>query len=99
MIPKSRQKATHAVAVQHSLPPEQKKGLREKILLILADGKPHRTSELCRLTGHGSASVTARIRDLRKEKYGGHDIPPAKPAPWKPGERKDAIYILVGGLR
>jgi hypothetical protein len=38
------------------------------------DGKWHTLPELSALTGHPEASVSARLRDLRKDKFGGYTV-------------------------
>jgi hypothetical protein len=44
------------------------------VRLAMSDGLPHTLAELSRITGAPSASVSARIRDLRKPKFGGHVV-------------------------
>ena len=41
---------------------------------VLLDEQWHTLSELSRRTGDPEASVSARIRDLRKAKFGGHEV-------------------------
>ena len=42
---------------------------------IMLDGRWHRLAEILAHIGHGSeAGVSARIRDLRKTKFGGHTV-------------------------
>lgn len=43
-----------------------------RVWRILLDGDWHTLAELRRTTGDPEASVSARIRDLRKAKFGGH---------------------------
>jgi hypothetical protein len=39
------------------------------------DGQWHTLDGLCRITGYRSqASLSARLRDLRKDRFGGHDV-------------------------
>jgi biotin operon repressor len=45
-----------------------------RVWLILLDGEWHTLAELSERTGDPEASVSARIRDLRKEKFGGHEV-------------------------
>lgn len=41
---------------------------------VMADGKWHDLEEVSLLTDHPEASVSARLRDLRKPKFGGRII-------------------------
>lgn len=41
---------------------------------VLRDGGWHTLSELSERTGYPEASISARMRDLRKAKFGGHRI-------------------------
>jgi hypothetical protein len=42
---------------------------------VLLDGRWHTIDEICQATGYKSqASVSARLRDFRKERFGGHDV-------------------------
>jgi len=59
---------------------------------LLADGNWHTPQEVCNLIGCSDAAATARIRDLRKPRYGGHVVksrPRAGGGTWeyKIGER------------
>lgn len=45
-----------------------------RVLAILRDGREHTLSELHALTGDPEASVSARIRDLRKPRFGSYLI-------------------------
>ena len=45
-----------------------------RVFTAMRDYDWHTLSELARLTGDPTPSVSARIRDLRKEKFGGHVI-------------------------
>lgn len=40
----------------------------------MRDGRWHTLRGLSRLTGHPEASVSARLRDFRKEKFGHHSV-------------------------
>jgi len=58
---------------------EANEGAREmqsRCLALLQDGKWHALSEFLAVCGmkYGTASLTARIRDLRKTKFGAHNI-------------------------
>lgn len=51
------------------------KGQLEAVRRVLADGSWWRLEDLkARVGANSDASVSARIRDLRKEKFGGYDI-------------------------
>lgn len=41
---------------------------------ILADGEWHTLDDLAARTGEPEASISARIRDLRKARFGGHTV-------------------------
>lgn len=45
-----------------------------RIVRVMQDGEWHTLSEMSDKTGDPEASVSARIRDLRKEKFGGHSV-------------------------
>jgi len=45
-----------------------------RVLAALRDGKEHTLSELHKLTGDPEASISARIRDLRKPRFGSYQI-------------------------
>ena len=41
----------------------------------MMDGRWHTLDELCRTTGYSSqASISARLRDLRKDRFGAHEV-------------------------
>lgn len=44
------------------------------VYTVMLDGKPHTLSELSEQCKGSEASVSARIRDLRKEAYGAHNV-------------------------
>lgn len=44
------------------------------VLAVMQDGKWHSLEELAQLTGFLMTGCSARLRDLRKEKYGSHKI-------------------------
>ena len=48
--------------------------LLERVHAVMSDGEWHRLSELAGRCGGSECSVSARIRDLRKEKFGAHHI-------------------------
>ena len=41
---------------------------------LMSDGKARTLREIEDLTGYPQASVSARLRDFRKEKFGGHQL-------------------------
>jgi len=44
------------------------------VFRLMGDGEEHRLAWLARMTGHPESSISARIRDMRKEKFGGHTV-------------------------
>lgn len=46
----------------------------DRVWLEISDGKWHTLAELATTCGGTEASVSARIRDFRKPKFGGHTI-------------------------
>jgi DNA-binding transcriptional regulator GbsR (MarR family) len=45
-----------------------------RVYLLMADGHWRTLREISETTGGSEASVSARLRDLRKEKFGGHTV-------------------------
>lgn len=45
-----------------------------RVFTVLRDHHWHTLAELARMTGDPTPSVSARLRDLRKAKFGGHVI-------------------------
>lgn len=45
-----------------------------RVLAVMQDGQEHTLAELAKKTGDPEASVSARLRDLRKPRFGSHDI-------------------------
>ena len=45
-------------------------GMLERVFAVMADGRWHTLSELSRNCHGSEASISARIRDLRKDKFG-----------------------------
>ena len=45
-----------------------------KVYAIMADGQWHTLAQISHLIDAPEASVSARIRDLRKDKFGGHRV-------------------------
>lgn len=41
---------------------------------LMRDGRPRTLAEIAALTGCPEASVSARLRDMRKPRFGGHDV-------------------------
>lgn len=50
------------------------KTLTERVFGLMRDGKPRTLAIIARLTGGTEASVSARLRDLRKAKFGCHTV-------------------------
>lgn len=48
--------------------------LLNAVLTIVSDGKWYTLFELAEATGAAEASISARLRDLRKPKFGGHTV-------------------------
>ena len=46
----------------------------DRVSAVLTDGCWHSLSDLSERTGDPEGSISARLRDLRKEKFGGHDV-------------------------
>lgn len=44
------------------------------VLAVIRDGRWHSLAEISQQTGHPEASVSARLRDLRKARFGGHRV-------------------------
>ena len=45
-----------------------------KLFNLMKDGKFRTLSEIQRLTGIGQASASAQLRNLRKDRFGGHTV-------------------------
>jgi hypothetical protein len=45
-----------------------------RVLAVLKDGRWHTLGDISSQTGDPQASVSARIRDCRKPRYGGHTV-------------------------
>lgn len=50
-------------------------GQIQDVYAALRDGKWKTVEEIEAITGHPQNSISAQIRNLRKEKFGGHNIP------------------------
>ena len=48
--------------------------LKDVYNLMAGDGKWRTLQEIYEVTGHSHQSVSARLRDLRKEKFGSHNV-------------------------
>jgi hypothetical protein len=59
---------------QHARDGQRLHSQHHRVLAILRDGREHTLSELHQLTGDPEASVSARIRDLRKARFGSYRI-------------------------
>ncbi len=49
-------------------------GQHGRVWSVLSDGEWHTLSDIARSTGDPEASVSARLRDLRKPKFGAHNV-------------------------
>ncbi len=49
-------------------------GLLHRVFAVMSDGNWHRLSELANRCNGSEASTSARIRDLRKDKFGGFQV-------------------------
>src|SRR5882672_407827 len=45
-----------------------------RVLAVMRDGREHTLAEISLITRNPEASVSARLRDLRKPRFGGHNI-------------------------
>jgi hypothetical protein len=50
------------------------RGQLQRVARFMADDRFHTLSEIARATGGTEASVSARLRDLRKDKYGSRQV-------------------------
>lgn len=46
----------------------------ERVFAVMKDGRWHYLGELAKATGGSEAGVSARLRDLRKPRFGGHTV-------------------------
>jgi len=46
----------------------------DRVFAVMSDGQPHTLAEISKRTGDGEASVSARLRDMRRVKFGSNDI-------------------------
>lgn len=49
-------------------------GQLERVFAVMKDGHWHDLSELVQKCGGTAASISARIRDFRKPKFGGYEV-------------------------
>lgn len=50
------------------------KGQRDRVFRLMSDGQWRTLSEISKHAGGSEASISARLRDFRKDKYGSRDI-------------------------
>lgn len=50
------------------------RGQLERVAALMGDGRFHTLQEIATAAGGTEASVSARLRDLRKPKYGARDV-------------------------
>ena len=48
--------------------------LYDRVFAVMSDGKPHTLAEIAQKAHGSEASVSARLRDMRKPKFGGHNV-------------------------
>tara|TARA_R110000822_G_scaffold29182_1_gene86187 strand:- start:714 stop:1019 length:306 start_codon:yes stop_codon:yes gene_type:complete len=66
--------AFDGVAYQHERDFERLKNQAERILDFISDGEWTTLREISAATGAPEGSVSSKLRDLRKAKYGGHTV-------------------------
>jgi hypothetical protein len=71
-VPKSR--AFDGKTYRPSRDYERLKSLLIRVLKLMEDGDWHTLPEIAEATGGSEASVSARLRDLRKEKFGAYQV-------------------------
>lgn len=49
-------------------------GQLERVKVAMLDGQWHTLGELAEVCGGSEAGISARVRDLRKPKFGGHTV-------------------------
>lgn len=54
--------------------PQRLTGLLERVYGVMSDGTWHSLASLASRTGGTEASVSARLRDLRKPRFGRHNV-------------------------
>jgi biotin operon repressor len=50
------------------------KGQLQRVFALMQDGKWRSLGHIAQATGGSEAAVSARLRDLRKDKFGGHEV-------------------------
>lgn len=53
---------------------ERLSGMLARVSTAMADNEWHTLRELAKATGGSEAAVSARLRDLRKPRFGGHTV-------------------------
>jgi hypothetical protein len=53
---------------------------RAKVYALMLDGQWRTLSEIAAITGYPEASISARLRDFRKARYGAHTVDRARRA-------------------
>ncbi len=46
----------------------------QKVFVLMLDGQPRTLAEIAQKVGTSEAGASARLRDLRKERFGGHTV-------------------------
>jgi DNA-binding Lrp family transcriptional regulator len=46
----------------------------DRVFSVMKDGQPRTLQQIARLTGAPESSVSAQLRHLRKERFGGHEV-------------------------
>lgn len=70
-----------------------KSSLRERIYALMRDGQPRSLFEIRAVVGGSDSGISAKLRDLRKARYGGHTVES------KCVDRKRQVYkyrVIVG---
>ena len=60
--------------ISHIVMPDPNIPAVERVMAVLRDGEWHSTRQISMLTGLKQTTAQARVRDLRKEKFGSHQI-------------------------
>jgi hypothetical protein len=61
---------TYAPAFDH----ERLRGQAHRVYLLMADGSWRTLAEIAAVTGDPEASISARLRDFRKQRFGDHSV-------------------------
>lgn len=59
---------------KHERDGERLSGQYHRVFAFMRDGKWHTMAQISLGTGDMSASISARLRDMRKERFGGHTV-------------------------